>query len=497
MAGPVWLLCVVATCLIVTTNPASAATVRRGFRETVIASGLENPTAMTVAPDGRIFVTQQRGEVRIIKDGILLPDPFVTVEVPLFDAGEQGLIGIALDPLFAINGFVYLHYTATTPDVHNRIIRLTAIGDTAAPDSEAVVLELPGLGSTSHNGGALHFGPDGFLYIGVGENSLRDEAQSLSSPLGKILRIAADGSIPETNPFYGVTTGINRAIWALGLRNPFTFAIEPGSGRMFINDVGEDDWEEINEGLAGANYGWPIAEGPNEEPSISSPLFAYSHDGGRCAIVGGAFYPLLSPQFPDEYAGDYFFADLCAGWIGHYDPATGMASIDFATRVGFPVDLALSPEGGLYYVERRRGLLVRIDYTGEDGPPAPDPVPPVIGPAPTVPDLVPPVIDQGPLSQIVTVGHAATFLVKASSAAPISYQWLRNDAVIPGATGSSYTLARVTMADNGARFNVRVWNADGQVTSTAAIVTVPVLVQKGRQKTSKSVPTPKLVRSRK
>src|SRR6187549_392657 len=94
MAGPVWLLCVVATCLIVTTNPASAATVRRGFRETVIASGLENPTAMTVAPDGRIFVTQQRGEVRIIKDGILLPDPFVTVEVPLFDAGEQGLIGI-------------------------------------------------------------------------------------------------------------------------------------------------------------------------------------------------------------------------------------------------------------------------------------------------------------------------------------------------------------------------------------------------------------------
>ena len=282
----------------------------------MIVRGLHAPTAMVVAPDGRIFITLQWGEVRVVKDGELLPEPFVTV--PVIGEGEQGLIGIALDPQFTVNGFVYLHYTATTPGVHNRVIRLTAAGDTAAPDSEVAVMELPDLGSTAHNGGALHFGPDGFLYIGVGENSLADEAQTLTSPLGKILRIASDGSIPATNPFFGATTGINRAIWAYGLRNPFTFAFEPGSGRMIINDVGQDDWEEVNEGIAGANYGWPLTEGPTDEPGLTSPIYAYSHERGRCAVVGGAFYPLLSPQFPDEYAGDYFFADLCGGWIGHY-----------------------------------------------------------------------------------------------------------------------------------------------------------------------------------
>ena len=141
--------------------------------------------------------------------------------------------------------------------------------------------------------------PDGFLYIGVGENSLPDEAQSLSSPLGKILRIASDGSIPATNPFFGATTGINRAIWAYGLRNPFTFAFEPGSGRMLINDVGLDDWEEINEGMAGANYGWPLTEGPTDDPRLTSPLYAYSHDGGRlCRSSAALFTRCCRRNFP-------------------------------------------------------------------------------------------------------------------------------------------------------------------------------------------------------
>ena len=219
-------------------------------------------------------------------------------------------------------------------------------------------------------------------------------------------------------------------------------------------------------------------------PALTSPLYAYGHDRG-CAIVGGAFYPLLSPQFPDEYAGDYFFADLCGGWIGQYDLGTGTASHDFATGAGWLVAVALAPEGGLYYLERRAGSLVRIDYVGDGQPPV-DPVAPVDAP---------PVIELAPVSQTIAVGQSVKFTVNASGASPLSYQWRRNDVDIPGATQSSYTLARVTMADNGARFSVRVWNENGGVESAAATVTVSIF-QKGRQKSSKSVPTPRLARTR-
>jgi hypothetical protein len=346
----------------------------------------------------------------------------------------------------------------------------------------------------------MHFGPDGFLYVSVGENGLNWEAQSLLSPLGKILRIASDGSIPEDNPFFGETTGINRAIWALGLRNPYTFAFDPDSGRMLINDVGEDDWEEINVGLPGANYGWPLIEGPGEDPVLTEPLYAYSHSAGRCAIVGGVFYPARPAQFPAEYAGDYLFADLCAGWIGHYDFATGTASLDFATRVGFPVDLALAPEGGIYYLERRFGALVRVDYTGEDPIPPVDPGPPVDPEPPVAPD--PPVdtgpaaIDQGPLSVTASVGQAATFIVNASGAAPISYQWMRNGVDIPGATSPTYTVLFVMMSDNGVQFSVRVWNENAQAISSPATLSVQALVQKAKHKGKASVPTKKIARAR-
>ena len=494
--GSLWLLSLAALALLAT-QPTSAANVRRGFRETIIAGGIQQPTAMTVAPDGRVFVTQQSGAVRIIRNGTLLPDPLVVV--PVMADGEAGLIGIELDPQFLANGFFYLHYTAPEPTLHNRVSRFTAVGDVAAPESEFVVLELPDLMSTGHNGGAMHFGPDDFLYVGVGDNGLAWDAQSLTSPLGKILRIASDGSIPADNPFFSETTGINRAIWALGLRNPYTFAFDPGTGRMLINDVGEDEWEEINEGVAGANYGWPLVEGPGEDPVLKAPLYAYSHSGGRCAIVGAAFYPVLPAQFPAEYAGDFLFADLCAGWIGHYDFATSTASLDFATRVGLPVDLALAPEGGIYYLDRR-GSLVRIDYTGEDSVPPVDTEPPVDSEPPV--DLEPPVdttpaaIDQGPLSVTATVGQAATFIVNASGAAPLSYQWLRNGVDIPGAINPTYTVKFVLMSDNGVRFTVRVWNGTAQVMSSPATLSVQALIQKSRQKSTASVSTKKIARAR-
>src|SRR4029077_18085868 len=159
---------------------------------------------------------------------------------------------------------VYTYYTTPEGGAHNRVSRFTAAGDVAAPSSEVHLLDLEPLSSaTNHNGGALHFGPDGKLYIGVGENADGANAQTLSNLLGKMLRINANGSIPTDNPFYNTATGNNRAIWALGLRNPFNFAFHAGTPRLFINDVGESTYEEINDGIAGSNYGWPITEGPS------------------------------------------------------------------------------------------------------------------------------------------------------------------------------------------------------------------------------------------
>src|SRR6185436_11121568 len=161
---------------------------------------------------------------------------------------------------------------------HNRVSRFFASGDVALPGSEAVILELNDLSSaTNHNGGALHFGPDGKLYIAVGENANSANAQTLDNLLGKILRLNPDGTIPLDNPFYNTAAGVNRAIWALGLRNPFTFDFQPGTGRMFINDVGQSSWEEINDGIAGSNYGWPATEGYTSTPPYRGPLHAYGH----------------------------------------------------------------------------------------------------------------------------------------------------------------------------------------------------------------------------
>jgi len=307
---------------------------------------------MEFAPDGRLFVCLQTGQVRVIKNGSLVATPFLNIQVD--SSGERGLLGIAFDPNFINNHYVYVYHTVPTFPIHNRVSRFTAAGDVAAPGSEVIILNLDNLSSaTNHNGGALHFGPDGKLYIGVGENANGANAQTLSNLLGKVLRINSNGSIPTDNPFYNSASGNNRAIWALGLRNPFTFAFQPGSTRMFINDVGASTYEEINNGIAGSNYGWPVTEGPTNNPSFRSPIYFYRHDIG-CAIVGGAFYNPPVLQFPSSYLGKYFFADLCGGWIHVFSPASGTA-IDFASGINTPVDLHVGPDGALYYLVRDAG----------------------------------------------------------------------------------------------------------------------------------------------
>lgn len=342
---------------------ANAATVPAGFTDAVVAAGLTNPTAMALSPDGRIFVCQQNGALRVIKNGALLPTPFLTVTVD--SSGERGLLGVAFDPNFVSNQLVYIYYTATTPSLHNRISRFTASGDVALAGSEVLVMDLPNLSTaTNHNGGALHFGPDGNLYVAVGDNANGANAQTLATRLGKLLRITSTGAIPTDNPFFNQAAGDNRAIWALGVRNPFTFTFQPGIGRMFINDVGENTWEEINDGIAGSNYGWPNCEGfcnpPN--PNFRDPIFAYQNDPQTCAITGGAFYNPQLIQFPSNFVGNYFFADFCGGWIRRLDPANGNAVTDFATGISLPVDLKVSPDGFLYYLARGAGAVGRIGF---------------------------------------------------------------------------------------------------------------------------------------
>ncbi|HKS08360.1 MAG TPA: PQQ-dependent sugar dehydrogenase [Pyrinomonadaceae bacterium] len=357
-------LCLIATCIAV----GDAATVPAGFTDAVVASGLNTPTAMALAPDGRIFVCQQGGALRVIKNGALLPTPFLTV--PVDSQGERGLLGIAFDPNFVSNQLVYVYYTATTPTIHNRISRFTASGDVALAGSETIILELPNLSAaTNHNGGAIHFGPDGLLYVAVGDNANGANAQSLGTRLGKLLRITSTGGIPANNPFFNTATGDNRAIWALGVRNPFTFSFQNGSGRMFINDVGENTWEEINDGIAGSNYGWPNCEGFCNPPNANfrDPIFAYMNDPTTCAITGGAFYNPQAPQFPANFVGNYFFADFCGGWIRRLDPSNGNAVSDFATGIASPVDLQVSGDGFLYYLARGAGSVNRIGFGAGGG----------------------------------------------------------------------------------------------------------------------------------
>ncbi len=354
-------------------SPWSTALIQIGGTTTVPAgftrnegwlAGLANATAFAQAPDGRLFVAEQGGTLRVVKNGALLATPFATFTVD--SAGERGLIGVALDPAFASNGFVYVYSTRVVAGAsHNRISRFTAAGDVAAAASEVTLVDLPNLsGATNHNGGGMHFGSDGKLYVGVGDNANGAQAQNLALPFGKLLRFNEDGSIPTDNPFFATQTGLGRAVWAYGLRNPFTFAVQAGTGRIHINDVGESTWEEIDVGTAGANYGWPSSEGPdNVTAGITGPLFTYKHadaaplgsgPGGffkGFAIAGGAFYPATGP-FPAGYRGQYYFADYLSQRVGRIDLVNGNAAYAFASSSGQPVDLLVGSDGAVYRLTR-------------------------------------------------------------------------------------------------------------------------------------------------
>jgi glucose/arabinose dehydrogenase len=442
---------VIAFCSCFISN-ASAQTLPAGFSRVLVANGISNPTVMAFAPDGRIFVAQQGGQLRVIKNGVLLATPFVSLSVN--SSGERGLLGIAFDPDFANNNFIYLYYTLSTA-TNNRVSRFTANGDVAIAGSEQVILNLDPLsGATNHNGGTMQFGPDGKLYIGVGENANSAWAQNLDSYHGKILRINPDGSVPAGNPF---TTGSaqRQRVWAYGLRNPYTLTFQPGTGRLFVNDVGEVTWEEINDATTGGlNFGWPGAEGNSSNPAYTNPVYAYLHGSGPgvgCAITGGTFFNPSSTNYPATYTGKYFYIDYCGNWIDQLtlSGSTGTRS-GFGSSVGaFPVSIVTGTDGNLYFLSRSNSAVYRIIYTSNTAP----------------------VITNHPQSISVSQGNPATFAVTATGTAPLSYQWRKTGSDIGGANNATYTIPDVTPADAG-DYSVVVTNVAGSATSNDATLTV-------------------------
>jgi glucose/arabinose dehydrogenase len=434
-----------------------------GFLESRLTGTLGSATAMAFAPDGRLFVAQQDGQLFIAQNNNTSIPATEAIDLVVDNVGERGLLGIAFDPDWETSQekYVWLYYTVPGPTLggagaHNRVSRFTVTADTIDAGSEQVILDLNDLSNaTNHNGGAMHFGTDGKLYIAVGENANGSNSQTLGNLLGKMLRINKDGTIPDDNPFLADATGINQAIWALGLRNPFTFDVQRGTGRIFINDVGQSTWEEINDGTAGSNYGWPGIEGKRVGqalPSIGAyqdPLYTYSNDATTCAITGGAFYNPASPLFPSQYTGDYFYADYCGGWIRALDLSGAAPTVvNFATGASSPVDLKVGPDGSLFYLQR--GAAYRI---------YPNPA-----------NL--PVIETQPGSQSVEEGTPVTFTVAATGPGTLSYQWQRDGVDIAGADSPTYELSSPSLADSGATFRGVVTNASGSKVSDVATLTV-------------------------
>ncbi len=362
-----------------------------------LATGLSDITAITNAGDSRLFVTLQRGQVVIWDGSRILPTPFLDVSTLVICCGEQGLLSVAFHPNYAVNGFFFVNYTDLTGRTTIARYRVSGFDRNQADAFSGVVLLTIDQPSTNHNGGQLQFGPDGDLYIGMGDggsaNDPQCHAQSNGSLLGKMLRIDVNQSvdrppyygIPAENP-YALTTGPAEA-WAFGLRNPWRFSFDRLTGDLFIGDVGQDAREEIDyqplTSRGGENYGWKIMEGslcgtqgasgcttppaPCGDPSYTLPILEYTHDGGNCAVTGGYVY--RGPAIPD-LQGRYVYGDFCSGRIwaaslqsGTWSPVLLPISASSLTTFGEDVlgELYVGASGTLYQIVPPEPLAPTID----------------------------------------------------------------------------------------------------------------------------------------
>jgi glucose/arabinose dehydrogenase len=376
-----------------------------GFSDTLV-TGVGSPTALAFTPDGRLLITTQGGTLRVW-NGSLLATPALTFPTSsICTSSERGLLGIALDPDFATNRWIYLFYTFKKPNSScvNRLSRFTFLSgaqqNQVDPASELVLIDNMLSTAGNHNGGDVHIGKDGYLYVSLGDGGCdyaspsqcagsNDASRDQHVLTGKILRITRDGGIPPSNPFQGAgtarcnvtgsTTAGNKCqeTFAWGLRNPFRIAMDPNAAgtRFFINDVGQGAWEEIDEAQAGADYGWNCREGAhtnntsgpcNPTPSgMVDPIYEYSHNTGCGSITGGAFVPNgLWPGFDSAY----LFSDYVCGKVFKLTQSGTWSAADFATGLGSSsaVHLLFGPFGNgqaLYYTTYASGGQVRrISY---------------------------------------------------------------------------------------------------------------------------------------
>lgn len=343
------------------------------------ATGLSSPVAMAACGDGRLFVVEKAGTIRVVQaGGSVNPAPFLDISARVGSAGsEQGLLGLAFHPAYAVNGFFYVNYTDTAGNTS--ISRFSVSGgnpDVALAGSEFQILAVAQPFS-NHNGGALQFGPDGYLYIGLGDGGSggdpQDRAQNPADLLGKILRIDVDGgspyAIPPGNPLVGVA-GSRPEIWAMGLRNPWRFSFDRQTGDFWIGDVGQNLYEEVDFQPAssggGENYGWRCYEG-NHAYNLTGcggvgnyifPVFEYSH-GPHCSITGGYVYRgIASPLLQ----GNYLLADYCSGQFWTVTPGlTGgyVATVQPVTLAGCTT-FGEGSDGELYVASLSVPTIYRI-----------------------------------------------------------------------------------------------------------------------------------------
>ncbi|TRW86298.1 PQQ-dependent sugar dehydrogenase [Mycolicibacterium sp. 018/SC-01/001] len=325
---------------------------------TVVASGFTQPTDFQFLPDGRILVAEKNGRIRLVdQDGNVARRP--VYRVPTLTQGERGLGGLAVDPNFDDNGYIYVAYT--TIFARDRLARLTVRGDRVVFGSQKVLMQTTDRSAFFHHGGAIGFGPDGTLYWGVGDNKNSDNAQDLSTIHGKIVRINPDGTIPDDNPDLG--DGALPQIYAYGFRNPFRLNFTP-SGELLVADVGENSFEEVDNVIGGGNYGWPGSEGncTSNCAGVQDPIYAYSHDGGGAAITSVLFYD--GGQLGDEFQNTVLIADLVKGWIKALDCTSDFSSCgnarDFDADAGGTVVLVQGPDDALYQLRYDTGQIIRI-----------------------------------------------------------------------------------------------------------------------------------------
>jgi glucose/arabinose dehydrogenase len=392
-------------------TPLAAATVPAGFTDTLLFS-LGSPTALAFIPDGRMLVTTQGGQLRVYKDGALLPTPALTFAVSqICSDSERGLLGVAVDPDFTTNRYVYLFYTFAKPagGCVNRVSRFTfGTGDTVLSGTELVLVDNMPSPAGNHNAGDVHFAKDGYLYVTIGDGGCdwagdsgcagsNDASRDQHVLTGKVLRITKDGGVPPDNPFLGAgtarcnvtgqTTPGNKCqeTFAWGLRNPFRIAFDPNAAgtRFFIDDVGQGAWEEIDLAQAGADYGWNCREGAHTNSTTGrcsptpagmvDPFFEYQHGGfvpgtsdSDCgSITGGAFVP--DGLWPG-YAGAYLFGDFNCGKLFAVTQGGGGAwsAVRFASGAGGITSMTFGPDGisqALYYLTYAGGGQVhRVSY---------------------------------------------------------------------------------------------------------------------------------------